>query len=100
MFLCYLSHFLQEKPAQQMTGTGGIVVVMPEIRYDEIKIQQQLGSGAYGSVFLGECRGETVAIKKLYKTNVNQDFLTEFRKEVAIFTYVPSLHCARPRLVS
>lgn len=60
----------------------------PEIRSDELKFLQQLGSGSFGSVFLGECRGETVAIKKLHATNFSQLQLSEFKKEVAIFTCV------------
>lgn len=38
----------------KISKTGGRVVSAPEIRSDELKLLQQLGSGAFGSVYLGE----------------------------------------------
>lgn len=35
----------------------------PEIMPDEVEVEKELGSGAFGVVFKGKCRGINVAIK-------------------------------------
>jgi len=58
----------------------------PEIRAEEIILGEKIGSGCFGSVYRGKCRGFNVAIKQLLKQNLEQKTLEDFRKEVDIMT--------------
>jgi serine/threonine protein kinase len=58
----------------------------PEIRAEEIIIEEKIGGGCFGSVFKGKCRGVTVAIKQLHKQDLDPKILEDFRKEVDIMT--------------
>lgn len=40
-----------------------------------------------GTVFVGKCRGITVAIKKLNELTLDDELLEDFRKEVNILRY-------------
>lgn len=54
----------------------------PEISYTELEFIERIGAGAYGEVWIGKCRNYTVAIKKLFKQNLDEAALNAFRKEV------------------
>jgi len=56
----------------------------PDILPHEIKYIKKIGGGCFGSVFLGECRGTTVAVKKLFKQDLNEKSLSEFKREVEL----------------
>jgi serine/threonine protein kinase len=43
-----------------------------------------IGKGAFGEVFKGTLHGQEVAIKQLFKDDVGEEALDEFRKEVSI----------------
>eukprot|EP01099_Mayorella_cantabrigiensis_P004755 TRINITY_DN362_c0_g1_i1.p1 TRINITY_DN362_c0_g1~~TRINITY_DN362_c0_g1_i1.p1 ORF type:complete len:531 (-),score=125.59 TRINITY_DN362_c0_g1_i1:95-1606(-) len=58
----------------------------PEIGPDEIEYLERIGSGCFGQVFRGRCRGVEVAIKKLTRQEIDPKMLSEFRKEVEIMT--------------
>jgi hypothetical protein len=57
---------------------------------EELKYFHKVGGGCFGNVFLGECRGIKVAIKKLFKQDLNSNSLNEFKKEVEFCRYEPS----------
>jgi len=74
----------------KLTGTGAddLSAEVPEIDPNELVVKSKIGGGQFGDVFLGTCRGKTVAIKKLHAKQFEAKLLEEFRKEVAILTYV------------
>lgn len=61
----------------------------PEIAPDEIHCLEVIGSGSFGKVVRGKCRGKEVAIKILHKPVTFSDQKTRdaFQKEVAIMRY-------------
>lgn len=50
----------------------------------EIEYKEKIGGGCFGSVFRGNCRGKEVAIKKLFKQDLDEKSLSDFKKEVEI----------------
>lgn len=82
-FFYNTSYFVQQKT---LTSTGGQIIEVPEIKSEEIRYVEQIGRGCFGTVFLGECRGKTVAVKKLNTQRFSEKVLEEFKKEVAVFT--------------
>lgn len=68
-----------------LSSTGDIIA--PEIGNNEIKFREKIGSGCFGNVYRGLCRGKQVAIKKLLTQDMDHNTLIEFRKEVEIMTY-------------
>lgn len=70
------------------TGSSDHSAEVPEIGPDELIFKSKIGGGQFGDVFLGTCRGKTVAIKKLHAKQFEAKLLEEFRKEVAILTFV------------
>jgi len=59
----------------------------PEIARDEIEELELVGTGQYGEVFKGRCRGYDVAIKVL-KTHKTDNHLTNFKREVEIMSRI------------
>ncbi|GAT99211.1 hypothetical protein CL6EHI_001630 [Entamoeba histolytica] len=51
---------------------------------DEIKEEKKIGEGSFGVVYVGEFRGNKVAIKKMKQVEENEDKKKEFEKEVAM----------------
>eukprot|EP01125_Pyxidicula_operculata_P007412 TRINITY_DN251_c3_g1_i2.p1 TRINITY_DN251_c3_g1~~TRINITY_DN251_c3_g1_i2.p1 ORF type:complete len:301 (+),score=37.00 TRINITY_DN251_c3_g1_i2:22-924(+) len=60
----------------------------PEIEFSEIEIIQQIGTGSFGKVSRGKCRGHDVAIKELHQTITDEQTLASFKKEVAIMSNI------------
>lgn len=58
----------------------------PEINSEELEYLEKIGGGCFGSVYRGRCRGKEVAIKKLFKQDVDEKTLADFRKEVQIMS--------------
>jgi len=56
----------------------------PEIAPHEIEYLEEIGRGCFGSVHRGKCRGKEVAIKQLFKQELTQKAMEEFRKEIDI----------------
>jgi len=54
----------------------------PEIRKEEIEYLEKIGGGCFGHVFRGKCRGKEVAVKKLFRQDMNEQTLASFKKEV------------------
>ncbi|GAB1227632.1 hypothetical protein ENUP19_0347G0012 [Entamoeba nuttalli] len=51
---------------------------------DEIKEEKKIGEGSFGIVYVGEFRGNKVAIKKMKQIEENEDKKKEFEKEVSM----------------
>ncbi|EDR25189.1 tyrosine protein kinase, putative [Entamoeba dispar SAW760] len=49
---------------------------------DEIKEENKIGEGSFGIVYIGEFRGNQVAIKKMKQIDKDEDKMKEFEKEV------------------
>jgi serine/threonine protein kinase len=58
------------------------------IEYHEIQFKDHLGSGAFGNVFSGTCRGLPVAIKVLKQKQLPEQQMISFRKEVTIMSKI------------
>eukprot|EP01095_Lingulamoeba_sp_RSL-Kostka_P018132 TRINITY_DN97_c0_g1_i1.p1 TRINITY_DN97_c0_g1~~TRINITY_DN97_c0_g1_i1.p1 ORF type:complete len:523 (+),score=211.21 TRINITY_DN97_c0_g1_i1:57-1625(+) len=54
----------------------------PEISPEELTYEEKIGGGCFGNVYKGKCRGVEVAIKKLFKQDLNEKAITEFKREV------------------
>jgi hypothetical protein len=54
----------------------------PEIRPEEIILEELIGSGSFGKVYRGRCREKAVAVKILHKQQFDPQTLATFRKEV------------------
>ncbi len=50
----------------------------------EITYLEKIGGGCFGSVYRGMCRGKEVAVKKLFKQDLDEKSLVDFKKEVEI----------------
>ena len=77
------------------TRSLSIVTGTPEINSNEIKIGKEIGGGCFGKVYKGMCRGKEVrrsllnvqvAIKQLLATELDEETMEEFKKEVEIMT--------------
>jgi hypothetical protein len=54
-----------------------------QISFSEIKLERELGRGAFGVVFKGKWRNQDVAVKKIIG-DFNEEQLKEFRKEAIL----------------
>ena len=55
-----------------------------EVGFHEIELGEQLGSGSFGVVYSGKCRGIVVAVKRPGKQEFTERVLADLRKEVDI----------------
>jgi len=60
----------------------------PEIHPYEIETNDTVGTGSFGKVLKGKCRGKDVAIKMLHKPITDEKTLATFKKEVAIMSTI------------
>lgn len=81
-----LNHLYVNKPNLIYNNFYQAVTLNPELQRaqigaEEIELQQQIGSGSFGEVYVGTWRGTKVAIKRMLQVNeisyVMQDFLSE-----------------------
>ena len=56
----------------------------PDIEPHELVLGEKLGEGQFGTVYRGTCRGKEVAIKRLFKQDLDAETLADFKKEVEI----------------
>ena len=56
----------------------------PDILAEELEYKEKIGGGCFGNVYNGTCRGKDVAIKKLFKQELDEKLLADFKKEVEI----------------
>jgi sterile alpha motif and leucine zipper-containing kinase AZK len=77
---------------KETTGLTGTLTTnetqAPDIQSSEVKVQEKIGTGCFGTVFKGSCRGKDVAVKKLHQQVLADSALEEFRKEVEIMTHL------------
>eukprot|EP01129_Flabellula_baltica_P001831 TRINITY_DN11739_c0_g1_i1.p1 TRINITY_DN11739_c0_g1~~TRINITY_DN11739_c0_g1_i1.p1 ORF type:complete len:523 (-),score=125.74 TRINITY_DN11739_c0_g1_i1:23-1591(-) len=66
----------------------------PTINPHEVEILEKIGGGCFGDVFRGVCRGKDVAVKKLHVTELEDQMLEEFKKEVDIM-----IHLRHPNVI-
>ncbi|EDR22755.1 protein serine/threonine kinase, putative [Entamoeba dispar SAW760] len=59
---------------------------------DEIKEENKIGEGSFGIVYIGEFRGNQVAIKKMKEIEENENKMKEFEKEVRRAKGISYLH--------
>jgi len=59
------------------------------LKLSDIKIKRKIGEGAFGCVYLGILNRIEVALKKLSKTNVNEEDIKEFMAEARIMRNLP-----------
>ena len=64
------------------------------VQYDDIEVNECIGSGSYGQVFKARYKGKRIALKKIFLSDVPIE-----KKEVNLFTLVTVLK-ARPALSS
>jgi len=57
-----------------------------KINWSDVKIGKKIGQGGYGAVYLGEWQNRKVAIKKLFRDEVDDSELAIFRKEIEIMS--------------
>eukprot|EP01125_Pyxidicula_operculata_P008052 TRINITY_DN2723_c0_g2_i1.p1 TRINITY_DN2723_c0_g2~~TRINITY_DN2723_c0_g2_i1.p1 ORF type:complete len:520 (-),score=121.37 TRINITY_DN2723_c0_g2_i1:64-1623(-) len=68
--------------------SGADNVVVPDISANELITTMKIGSGCFGTVYKGTCRGKTVAIKKLHQQDLEENVMDEFKKEIAILAHL------------
>jgi len=69
---------------QEFSGDAG----PPEIRPEEIILEELIGSGSFGKVYKGRCRQKAVAVKILHKQQFDAQTLAAFRKEVYLMNKI------------
>ncbi|BFU25509.1 serine/threonine kinase, putative [Entamoeba histolytica] len=62
----------------------GETEISTQLDPDEIKEEKKIGEGIFGIVYVGEFRGNKVAIKKMKQVEESEDKKKEFEKEVAM----------------
>eukprot|EP01113_Clastostelium_recurvatum_P021189 TRINITY_DN2505_c0_g1_i1.p1 TRINITY_DN2505_c0_g1~~TRINITY_DN2505_c0_g1_i1.p1 ORF type:complete len:547 (-),score=139.75 TRINITY_DN2505_c0_g1_i1:184-1824(-) len=60
----------------------------PEIRPEEITLEELIGTGSFGKVYKGRCRQKAVAVKILHKQQFDPATLAAFRKEVLLMSKI------------
>eukprot|EP01112_Ceratiomyxa_fruticulosa_P000526 TRINITY_DN1047_c0_g1_i4.p1 TRINITY_DN1047_c0_g1~~TRINITY_DN1047_c0_g1_i4.p1 ORF type:complete len:551 (-),score=111.04 TRINITY_DN1047_c0_g1_i4:250-1902(-) len=60
----------------------------PEIRPEEITLEELIGTGSFGKVYKGRCRQKAVAVKILHKQQFDPATLAAFRKEVHLMSKI------------
>ena len=58
-----------------------------EIDFSELEVEDEIGRGAFGSVFKGEWRSSYCVVKQLQANSVNKDSITSFLKEANTVKY-------------
>eukprot|EP00929_Paragymnodinium_shiwhaense_P072184 TRINITY_DN36636_c0_g1_i1.p1 TRINITY_DN36636_c0_g1~~TRINITY_DN36636_c0_g1_i1.p1 ORF type:complete len:396 (+),score=73.22 TRINITY_DN36636_c0_g1_i1:129-1316(+) len=70
----------------EKTGGFGGASPVEWLRVSDIEVGEKIGSGGFGSVHRGQLRGREVAVKRAHVldgSNISQDQLADFQKEVA-----------------
>ena len=75
-----------EKKSRRRSSKLAAAFGTAEISASELTQISPLGSGAFGEVFLGECRGIQVAIKRLKTQKHSGEVLETFQKEVVMMS--------------
>eukprot|EP01114_Cavostelium_apophysatum_P020602 TRINITY_DN6952_c0_g1_i2.p1 TRINITY_DN6952_c0_g1~~TRINITY_DN6952_c0_g1_i2.p1 ORF type:complete len:962 (-),score=141.12 TRINITY_DN6952_c0_g1_i2:48-2933(-) len=68
-----------EKPLKE-----GIPKESWEIDYDELKIEKEIGRGAYGVVYKGVYRSTPVAVKQLFAEGLTPEAVSDFKRETQV----------------
>jgi len=79
----------EDETLQQLSEFGNWEIDDNEIKIgtDSVKIEDaKLGSGSFGTVFRGMCRGKEVAIKVLRQQSLDDKTVNEFKRECKIMS--------------
>ena len=84
-------HAIKAKRMMQLTAlytklSEGSISPDLLLQYSDIKVDGELGSGAYGRVFRATWRGTLVAVKELTGISSAEEILQEFREEVMVMS--------------
>jgi len=74
-------------------GAAGLTADDLQLKYSDIVFGREIGAGAYGKVFIGTYRGETVAVKQ--ETVRHKDLAKYLASEVAVLRAVSHPHLLR-----
>lgn len=86
----YASIPIRMEPTKGYVHVGTLRTKTWEIPFNEIAVQKELGKGAYGVVYEGKWRNQTVAMKRIMGELTNeqlQDFLSEAELMSAILPH-------------
>lgn len=78
----------EQRPQHHSKGKQQIIFETSKIDAKDIKLKEKIGKGMYGVVWLGTCRGQEVAIKKLNTEAFDDTTLLEISFEVQIMTHL------------
>jgi len=70
-----------QKDTLRSKGLTGVVSRSYEIQYSDLKMEKEIGSGAYGVVYKAKWRSTPVAVKQLKSTQFSDKELEDFRSE-------------------
>jgi len=79
---CFFILFRKMSGIRQSEDSGPPEIDPTEVIFD--KQRDLIGTGTYGKVYRGKCRGQTVAVKVPVRQNLTPKQLAEFRHEVGI----------------
>ncbi len=77
--------FTEPKEPEE-TVEGGVVQDIWTIEYEDLEWEEEVGSGAFGTVYKGDYYGTTVAIKRINASeNLNSEHMNKYiQREVAL----------------
>lgn len=62
-----------------MEKLGSMVMMLGRVRFEDLKEEETLGQGAFGTVLLGSYQGREVAIKKVRGATGSMRIMQAFR---------------------
>lgn len=69
----------EEEEGSSWETLGSMVMTLGRVRFEDLKEEEVLGQGAFGTVLLGTYQGREVAIKKLRGSTGSMRIMEAFR---------------------